>query len=231
MNPQARTWFDGELQSINSDILRMGELVLGATQDSVRAVETHDKELAARIVDGDEQVNALRFSIEEACIANIARQQPAARDLREILSAMNIVVDLERMGDHAAGIAKTVLRVEPSKAVLEIPPALLEIRDHVLGMLSEVMEAYQKDDVQAARRISERDDQVDQGYRELFRELLAKVPAAPEASEYALYLLFAGHNLERTADRVTNIAERIIFASSGKMEELNVKEDDFSGVN
>lgn len=231
MSPQARTWFDGELQSINSDILRMGERVLKATRDSIVAVENHDRKLAEQIVEGDEEINALRFSIEEACIANIARQQPAARDLREILSAMNIVVDLERMGDHAAGIAKTVLRVDRTDAVLEIPQALLEIRDHVLGMLTDVMIAYQQDDVQAARRISERDDKVDHGYRQLFTELLEKVPASPEASEYALYLLFAGHNLERTADRVTNIAERIIFADSGKMEELNVKEDDFSGVN
>lgn len=231
MKPQSRAMLDEGLKTISSDVLQMSELVRIATSRAVQALESHDHELAARVVEGDTQVNDLRFKIESACVSNIARQQPAARDLRDIVAAMSIVLDLERIGDHAAGIAKTVLRAGELEPGVQIPPSLFTMRDLTTGMIRDVMAAYESHDIRSARAISERDDEVDQRYRVLFRELLQEIPGASKSSEYGLHLLFAGHNLERIADRVTNIAERVIFAASGMLEELNVDEQDQSGIN
>lgn len=230
MSPQTRAMLDESLRSINADVVQMAELVRSSIGGALDCFRSRDRKLASRIVENDERINKLRFAVEDACVANIARQQPAARDLRELLAAMNIVLDLERMGDHAAGIAKTVLRVEPGDPGIEIPDALFQMRDLAVGMLEDVMRAFQEHDLEAAREISQRDDEVDQGYRKLYLDVLEALPNTPRSSEYALYLLFAGHNLERIADRVTNIAERIVFAAIGEVEELNVREEGVSGT-
>ena len=170
-------------------------------------------------------MNRIRFEIEEACLEITATQQPAATDLRQVIAAMNIVVDLERMADHAAGVAKTVLRMGAQPRA-EPPAGLEAIAELTSSMLRQVLQVYAAGDVEAAYQVARMDNRIDQGYQALFRELLEEMARDPTHTTTALYLLFAGHNLERIADRVTNVAERVIFTASGEMRELNPEPDD-----
>jgi phosphate transport system protein len=192
-----------------------------AIQNSLTALQTRDITLAQEIVQNDEQINNLRFEIEEACLALIATQQPAASDLRAVIAAMNIVVDLERMGDHASGIAKTVIRMGDApllKPLIDIP----RMTKLGLEMLRASLKAFADVDADAAKAIAPRDEEMDYLYRAIFNELVEIMASNPEGVERATYLLWTAHNLERIGDRVTNIAERVIFMSTGDIEELNV---------
>lgn len=230
MTPQMRSRFEKDLADIQELVLRMGALLDRAIMRAMEAIHSLDEDAARQIVAADEQINELRFQVEDLCVASIARQQPAAGDLRRIVAAMNIVLDLERIGDHAAGIAKTVLRMSEDETYLEPPPGLARMQDLVKTMLKQVIEVYEQGDPVRAREIAAEDDTIDEQYKALFRELLDAMVESPGASERALYLLFTGHNLERIADRVTNIAERVVFMESGEMEELNVESTEPEGV-
>jgi phosphate transport system protein len=188
--------------------------------EALRALRAADEELANAVVDGDIELNELRFEIEEACLAVIATQQPAAGDLRQIVAAMNIVVDLERMGDHAAGIAKTVRRMKPA-IYKDLPESLERMAALTQQMLRQALEVYAANDIDRAYNVARMDGQIDDSYQALFGDLLARMLDEEELATNALFLLFAGHNLERIGDRVTNIAERVIFMASGEMQELN----------
>jgi phosphate transport system protein len=225
MNLPARSVLDQELAAVRRRILQLGELVADRIEQAVTVLRSGDRRGAEAIVAADEQLNQLRFEIEERCFELTATQQPAAGDLRQIIAAMNIVVDLERMADHAAGVAKTVLRMGDQPRG-ELPSSLEAMANLALGMLREVLEVYAGDDVQRAYRVASRDNQIDEGYQALFRELVGKMADDPSHAAHDLYLLFAGHNLERIADRVTNIAERVIFTASGEMHELNPEPDE-----
>ncbi|HMK09918.1 MAG TPA: phosphate signaling complex protein PhoU [Anaerolineales bacterium] len=218
--PTTRSSLDRELQAIQDDMLRMGEMVIEAIQSSLRALAERDRALAQQVVDGDAKVNRLRFDIEEACLALMATQQPAAGDLRAVVAAMNIVVDLERMGDHAAGNARIVLRMgdEPLlKPLIDIP----RMADVCRSMIRDSLQAFIRRDGERARQIAAMDDQIDGLYQQVFRELLSFMVEDPKTTGRALSLLFAAHNLERIGDRATNIAERVLFMTSGVMRELN----------
>lgn len=226
MKPQMRTEFERDLAELRSLILQMGERIVDAVEEAMRSLEANDLSRAQRVIDGDAEINDLRFQIEEMALAAIARQQPAAKDLRVIVAALNIVLDLERMGDHAAGIAKTVDRMAGEDHSLQPPASLRKIHAMALGMLQDVLQTYRKLDPQRAKELARRDDHIDDQYRQLFRELLQTMAEDPVHTERGLYLLFAGHNLERIADRVTNVAERVVFIKSGEMKELNVDLED-----
>lgn len=231
MTPQPmRTAFDKELAAIQDMLLRMGGLVDRALLQAMDSLETLDERKARQVVAEDDQINELRFDIENACLASIARQQPAAGDLRRIVAAMSIVLDLERIGDYAAGIGKTVIRLKEEDAVLDPPPGLLRMYNLARTMLKDVLDQYAESDAERARAIAAKDDVIDEQYKALFRELLDQMVEHPDASERALYLLFTGHNLERIADRVTNIAERVVFMKSGYMEDLNVESTEPEGA-
>jgi phosphate transport system protein len=223
-NIHLRSTFDRELQTVQNDLLRMGSLLNSAIDRSLKALANRDLDLARQIAADDAEVNALRFHIEEECVAIIATQQPAARDLRTLVAAMNIVGDIERMADHAAGIAKTVLKMgdEPLLKPLVIMPLMAnECRD----MLHRSLDAFVNRDVELARKVAARDDVIDDYYQQIFRELLSYMLEDPRTTTRALYLLFAAHNLERIGDRITNIAERVIFMTSGEMKELSAGPD------
>jgi phosphate transport system protein len=216
-----RTALDRDLRSVQDDMLRLGSLIDSAIDRALQALANRDFNLARQIISDDAQVNDLRFQIEEACFVTIATQQPAARDLRVLVAAMNIVSDLERMADHAAGIAEIVLRMgdEPLlKPLIDMPRMAAEARD----MLRQALDAYVKQDAELARSVAVRDDVIDGLYKQIFRELLSFMLEDPRTTTRALYLLFAAHNLERIGDHITNIAERVIFMASGIMKELNV---------
>jgi phosphate transport system protein len=219
---KTRAMLDRELAEINERILRVGSLVDGAIERSMRALARRDMDLARQVSDDDAKVNALRFETEEACLALIARQQPAASDLRAVLAAFSIITDLERMGDHAAGIARTVLHMgdEPLlKPLIDLPRMAETCRE----MLRLSLQSYVERDAERTGLIVAMDDSVDALYTQIFREILSYMVEDPRTTSRGLYLLFAAHNLERIGDRVTNIIERILFMTSGEMRELNPK--------
>ena len=224
MITQTRATLDRDLNAVQDDLLRMGGLLDAAIAKSLEALAKRDQDLARQIIADDAHVNALRFHIEEACLALIATQQPAARDLRAVLAAMIIVSELERMGDYAAGIAKTVLRMgnEPLlKPLIDMP----RMADECRAMLRRALDAYVAHDAGMARAVAARDDVIDNLYNQIFRELLSFIVEDPHTTTRALYLLFAAHNLERIGDRAVNISERVIFMTSGELKELNAGPD------
>lgn len=224
MITQTRATLDRDLNAVQDDLLRMGGLLDAAIAKSLEALAKRDQDLARQIIADDAHVNALRFHIEEACLALIATQQPAARDLRAVLAAMIIVSELERMGDYAAGIAKTVLRMgnEPLlKPLIDMP----RMADECRAMLRRALDAYVAHDADMARAVAARDDVIDNLYNQIFRELLSFIVEDPHTTTRALYLLFAAHNLERIGDRAVNISERVIFMTSGELKELNAGPD------
>jgi phosphate transport system protein len=222
MTTHVRSTLDRELIEINEGLLRIGNLVDVAIERAVQALAHRDQGLARQVDADDASVNALRFEIEEACLALIAQQQPAATDLRAVLTAFSIVTDLERMGDHAAGIARTVLHMgdEPLLKPLIDLPRMAEICREMLRLS---LQAYVERDAEKARPIVAMDDSVDALYTQTFREILSYMVEDPRTTSRGLYLMFAAHNLERIGDRVTNIVERILFMTSGEMRELNPK--------
>jgi phosphate transport system protein len=218
VNPRAT--YDREFSEIQEDIIRLGALVEQAIARSMECLEQRDAGLAQQIINEDTKINDLRFQLEEECLRLIARQQPAASDLRAVLSALSIVPEMERMADHASGIAKTVLRMgdEPLvKPLIDIPRMALAVR----AMLRDSLKAFVQRDAEAAKVIAQRDNEVDLLYKALFDDLIAIMARDPSSVTRATYLLWCGHNLERIGDRVTNIAERIVFMTTGDMRELN----------
>jgi phosphate transport system protein len=217
-----RTAYDRAYEEVQDDILRMGKMVDQAIALSLESLQRRDKTMAQKLIDDDEYVNAIRFKIEEACLALIATQQPTASDLRAVIAAMSIIIDMERMADHAAGIAKTVIRMGDQpllKPLIDIPRMVEIARE----MLRDILKAFIGHDAKSACAIAARDDEMDRLYNAIFDELVEIMAYKPESVERATYLLWCAHNLERIGDRVTNIAERVVFVSTGDMKELNPK--------
>ncbi|MFP3853706.1 MAG: phosphate signaling complex protein PhoU [Anaerolineales bacterium] len=220
MPAKLRVEYQRAFDEIYENILRMSDMVDSAIARALKCLQDRDLQLAQQIIDEDDAVNDLRFEIEEDCLKLIATQQPAASDLRAIVAAMNIVVDVERMGDYAAGIAKTVLRMgdEPLLKPLIDIPRMVEISRN---MLRGSIKAFVNRDPGMAKEIAARDDEMDRLYKAIFDELVEIMSDQPESAPRATFLLWIGHNLERIGDRVTNIAERVVFVNTGNMKELN----------
>jgi phosphate transport system protein len=216
-----RATLDQETRAINDDLLRIQKLVDQSIVRSLDSLKRRDQTVAQQVIDGDIEINDLRFNIEEACLSLIATQQPAASDLRWVIAAMHMVVEMERMADHATGIAKTVIMMgdEPLlKPLIDIPRMAELARE----MLRESLEAYNERSAEKARRVAARDDEMDGLYRAVFDELVEIMSKTPGSATRATYLLWCAHNLERIGDRVTNIAERVVFVNTGDMRELNI---------
>jgi len=214
-----RARYDQNYAAIEYDILKMGSLVQDAIRNSLESLKQRDKNLAQEVIDRDLWINDLRFKIEEACLTLIATQQPTAGDLRAVVAAMNIVVDMERMADHASGIAKTVIRMgdEPLlKPLIDLP----RMADLAREMLRDSLDAFIKRDAPAAKAIAPRDEEMDLLYKAIFNELVEIMAHKPDSVERATYLLWCAHNLERIGDRVINIVERVVFMTTGDMREL-----------
>ncbi len=216
---EIRTDFNRRLREIQDDILIMGSMVETAIITSIKALKERDIDMAQQLINDDALINRKRFEIEEKCIKLIATQQPLAGDLRTIISVLNILTELERVGDYAAGISKIVLMIgneEHLKPLIDIP----RMADKTTLMLRESLDAFIKQDADKARAVIAEDDDVDNLYDQVFRELLTFMIEDPRTITRATRLIWAAHNLERSADRVTNICERIIYIVTGKMEEL-----------
>jgi phosphate transport system protein len=201
---------------IRDDILRLGSLVDEQLVASIKALVDRNIDLAHQVISSDERVNQLRYKIEEECLTTIATQQPAAGDLRRIITAMHMSVELERIADHASGIAGIVIRMgaeAPLKPLIDIP----RMQEITSEMLQQAMDAFVKMDPELARATVARDDEVDALYNQILRELLTYMAQDKKAISRAMYLLWVAHNLERSADRATNLCERVIFAATGEL--------------
>jgi len=213
-----RESFQENLSGLEQDIFTMGEMVSIATNRAVKALQNKDVEEAKRIKHDDKYINEKRWDIEEKCINLIATQQPVATDLRELIAILNIITDLERMGDYAEGIAKIVIKIgdqPPVKPLVDIP----RMSEIAIEMMNKALRAYAERDDKSARLICDQDDQVDELYNQVYRELLTIMIEDPRTITRATYLIWTSHNLERIADRVTNICERIIYLVTGEMVE------------
>ncbi|RJO61178.1 MAG: phosphate transport system regulatory protein PhoU [Dehalococcoidia bacterium] len=213
--------FDRHLQTLQEELLVLGSMVEEAISRSADALKNRDLALARQVVADDFNINQKRYDIEEMCIELIATQQPLARDLRIIIAVLNMIVDLERIGDHAGGNAKIAIMIgdePPLKPYIDVP----RMAEKTNEMLRAALDAFIKRDAEAARRVIAQDDVVDNLYDQVFRELLTYMAEDPKTINRATRLIWVAHNLERSADRVTNICERTIFVITGKVEEEGV---------
>jgi phosphate transport system protein len=216
-----RTAFERQLDEIQEDMLVLAGMVEAAIERGIEALRNRDVELARQIIADDLKINRKRYETEEKCLELIATQQPLASDLRTIVAVLYIIVDLERMGDHAEGIAKIALLLAdepPLKPYIDVP-RMAEVAIH---MLMGGLEAFKHRDADRARAVCDEDDEVDALYDQVYRELLTYMLNDPKTIERATHLTWVAHNLERIADRVTNICERVVYLVEGKIGELNV---------
>ena len=216
-----REHYGQELKDLRSSVVAMASMVDKAVNNAVVALVQRDVSIAQQVVADDRAINEHRWRTEEHALLVIATQAPMASDLRMIAAVIHIVTDLERMADHAAGIAKIALQTAdqpPLKPLVDIP----RMSEIAQTMLHDAITAFIEDDQAAARAIVARDDEVDALYDQIYRELLTFMLADPTTINQATHLLWVAHNLERIADRVTNICERVVFAATGQLEELAV---------
>lgn len=216
-----RELFSRELDQIQQEVVAMGVMVEEAVHASIEALKQRDLEKAREIIADDLRINKKRWDIEEQCLQLIATQQPLAKDLRLLAAVLVLITELERMGDYAEGIAKIniLLGDEPLlKPLIDIPRMAQKATD----MLHRSLQAFINRDAEAARAICNEDDEVDDLWNQVYRELLTFMIQDPRTINRATYLIWVAHNLERIADRVTNICERTVFLVTGRMEEMNV---------
>jgi len=215
-----RQAFQEQIRELLEDLLEMGQMVADSIDRAIQALAEQDESLAQRVIDFDDEVNAVQHDLDEKCLVLIATQQPMASDLRAILAVSNIAAELERIGDYAEGIARLAVKLAGQpllKPLIDIP----RMAEEGKKMLMTSLEAFARQDVAAAQQIGKQDDTVDALYDQVYRELLVFMMQDPRTITQATYLLWVAHNLERIADRTTNIAERVIFMDSGRIVDLN----------
>jgi phosphate transport system protein len=218
--PFTREHMDAYEQEIKDDILRMGSMVSERILRAIEALERHDAEAALRIIQSDDEINDVQEAINTLVVQAIAREQPVARDLRYLMALDRVAYDLERMGDHASSVAKQARKLAP-RAPLPPQTRLAELGRMVVQQVRDILTVVVEVDDARAREIAARDDDVDELYHALFDEVLDLMRADPENVDGGARILFAAHYLERTGDRVTNIAEDIVFLATGGVEDLN----------
>lgn len=198
-------------------------MVEKALIESVEILKRRDLEGARRLIAGDQIINEKRFAIEADCLALIATQQPVASDLRTLAGVLEIITELERIGDYAKGIARIAIMTD-QEPLLKPLTKISDMAEKTRNMLNRALEAFVQRDVALARAISAEDDEVDALYSQVYRGLLSIVRADTGTIDQAAYLLSVAHNLERTSDRVINICERVIFTVTGEMVELDAED-------
>lgn len=215
-----RRTFDQELDRLQGEVLALGSLVEEALVRSVETLKQRDFAGSRRLIAGDQAINERRYAIEEDVMTLIATQQPMAGDMRLLAAILEIVTELERMGDYAKGIARINLMIgeEPLiKPLIDLPVMAQKAR----AMLHAALMAFVERDVQAARAIPKDDEEVDALYNQIYRELICYILEDPHVIEQANQLMWAAHNLERTADRVINLCERVVYTVTGELAELD----------
>lgn len=223
-----RKTFENDIQQLKDELLLMGSMVEQQTLDAVEALKKRDLEAARRIYVADAKINEKRFAIENQVMILIATQQPMAHDLRLLASILEVSAELERMGDYAKGMATINVRMGDEsllKPLIDMP----RMAQIASSMLHRALTAFVNEDAEIAKAIPEEDDEVDALYNQVYRELMTFVMKDPKTIDRANYLLWAAHNLERMADRVTNICERTIFIVTGEIKEIKSSNDEMMG--
>lgn len=215
-----RGTFQSQLDSMDNRLLRMGSLTDEAIERAIRALTERDSPLAVTVIRGDSQINDLRYEVEEQAYTLLATQQPLAGDLRRVASAISIATNLERMADHASGIAVLARRLnkEPElRPILGIP----RMAELARGMLRRSLDSYLTSNAELARQVAEDDVRINQLNEQALRELLAIMIEDPRTIRRATYLLWVTHNLERIGDRTKNICERVVYVVTGRLSEFH----------
>ena len=214
-----RKTFEHEIQQVKDEVLALGSMVEHAIIGAVEALKKRDLKASEKIILEDKEINKKRFMIENQLMILIATQQPMAHDLRLLASTMEIISELERMGDYAKGIGQINVRMGEErllKPLIDIP----RMADKGASMLHRALTAFVNEDVETAKKIPLEDDEVDELYTQVYHELMMFVIQDPKSIERANWLLWVAHNLERVADRVTNICERTVFIATGEFGEI-----------
>jgi len=216
----SRQHYLDKLADLQRELLRMGCSMEEAVKKAITALVNHDAELAQEVIDGDDDMDELLVAIESQCVKLIATEQPVAKDLRLIFTALKISTDLERMADYAVDIAKIAIRLADEvyiKPLIDIP----RMADLAIDMVQDSLEAYVKQDASTAEEISRRDDMIDGLYKQIFRELLTYMIEDPKNINQATYFIFVARSLERIGDHATNVCEWIIYLVTGERKDLN----------
>jgi phosphate transport system protein len=223
MITMSRKELDHEIEGIRGELLLLAGRVEQATLQSANALKDHDLDGSRAILEDDRLINLQRFELEGTIITVIARQQPAAHDLRSLTAMLDICSELERMGDYAKGISAINLR----SGGLGLPRILLDLKfmaEEVVSLLRQSMDAYMREDIDAAMTLAGKDDLIDALYRQIYYEAMDLAIADARNIERVNFVLWAAHNLERFADRVTNICERTVFVATGELKEFHLAE-------
>lgn len=213
-----RTEFDRDLQQLQDDLLGLGSMVEKAIAKAVDALKTRDLEMSRQVIREDDAIDMKRNELEERVVDLIAIQQPVASDLRTLIATLHISMELERIGDYAEGIGKIGLMMgdqPPVKPLVDIP----RMTTKASAMLHAALDALVSRDLDKAHQVLADDDEVDALYDQVYRELLFLMVQDPKVIERATYLLWTAHDLERIADRATNISEQVVYLVTGKMVE------------
>lgn len=215
---RARSLLDRDLAGLTDKTQQLASMVLEALDRAMQALHTRDLQLARNVIEGDKEINALRYQIEEDCLRTLATQQPAASDLRLIIATTHIAVELERIGDHASSIADVVQRMAEEDQILSLHK-LPKMAKHADRMLKKSIDAFLNRDAEMALSISRREEKIDKHYDTLFHETLSEMQSE-NYIQRATFLLWVGRHLERVGDRAINIAERVVFAVRGEFIEI-----------
>jgi phosphate transport system protein len=222
-----RETFDRQIHQLQDEVLLLGSMVEQAMLGALDALHRRDIHAAKKVYTGDSIINEKRFAIENAILIIIATQQPIARDLRMLAATLEIITELERMGDYAKGIAKVVTLL--GDVTINVPMRELnKMAEHSVSMLHRALGAFIAEDSATASQIPLEDDEIDNLYRSIYHILVAAMIADPGIIDAANYLLWVAHNVERMADRVTNICERTVFIATGELLEFESPDDENS---
>ncbi|MGD8456932.1 MAG: phosphate signaling complex protein PhoU [Anaerolineales bacterium] len=222
-----REMLDQKIKDLKADVVVLGSMVQEATLKAVEALRVRDLKASKKIYKKDKKINRKRFEIESDCLIVIATQQPLARDLRVLSSVIEVITELERMGDYAKGIARINMMIgdeELIKPLIDIP----KMAKIATEMLAHAIQAFVDEDADAARKIPREDEEVDVLFNQVYRDLIELMAKDPSGIVQSNHLQWAAHNIERMADRVTNICERTIFIATGEMHELEETDDEWS---
>ena len=213
--------FQRQLATLQDGVLEMGSMVERAVERAMQSLMDRDVALARSVIEDDKDINSIGFHLQNACISLLAQQAPMAGDLRMIVSVTVIASELERMGDHAEGIASIVVLMQDEplvKPLIDLPIMATKSRE----MLHNAVQAFVDQDVEAAYRVGAADDAVDRLYDVIYTDLVQIMVGDPSTIEPSTHLLWVAHNLERVADRATNIAERTVYSATGMLPQMDV---------
>jgi phosphate transport system protein len=220
-----RETLDRQIHHLQDEVLLLGSMVEQAMLASVDALIRRDRVTARQIFNNDHLINEKRYAIENNILILIATQQPMARDLRLLAAILEVITELERMGDYAKGISKVNMRLGDA----EVPFNMREfsvMADLAVSMLHRALGAFITDNPQKAHQIPSEDNAVDELYNRIYRSLVAAMIADPETIDHANLLMWVAHNIERMADRVTNICERTVFIATGELMEMDTDDEE-----